>query len=206
MQFRKILSYLNGLPGIIVAVLAALGAFQLYIHQREQRAVERAQWEARLDSLQHARTADSLAFARRDSVRADSIRQWQVAADRARAAAAAAAQHAASASSTLHALVDSNAAAKAALDSLDAAHARQVGGLTAALAFADSIHHADEARLADRDAQLTHLRSDLADMTQRATQWERRAHPGLLRRVIESPVTHAVAFGTGTLLGLVVRH
>jgi hypothetical protein len=198
---QKLLSYLKGIPGLVAAVLVAILAIQLYVHARENVAVERAQWRAQLDSLAAARRADSTAAALRDSARVDTIAAFRRSADAERKAAAAAGRTAAGASAALHKMVDSNAAVKAALDSLEAAHASQVVSLRSALAFADSIHRIDSTRVADRDGQIARLRSDLVDMTRTADKWERAAHPGLLRQLVQHPVTHAAAALLGYVAG-----
>jgi Asp-tRNA(Asn)/Glu-tRNA(Gln) amidotransferase C subunit len=198
---QKLWSYVKGIPGLLGAIVVLVVAFQLYIHAREKAAVERAHWKATVDSLAAARRADSTAAALRDSARVDSIANFRHLADAARSAATQAGRRAAGASTLLHQLVDSNAAARAALDSLEAEHASTVTSLQKALAYADSIHAIDSLRIADRDQQIAHLRKDVVDMTAQANKWESRAHPGFLAGVFRSPWTHAAAAGLGYVLG-----
>jgi hypothetical protein len=115
--------------------------------------------------------------------------------------AAAAGAQVATAAATLAELVRDNPAAQAALDSLNVAHARQVMSLEQALAASQAETAEQQARVADRDAQLVTLRADNVAAITRADGFERQAHPGTIRRVLDSPVTHLVAFGAGYVLG-----
>jgi len=201
MSIRKVFSFLNGAPGIAVALLAAGGAFQLYVHTREKAAVERARWTAVVDSLHQAMVAEQLAAAFRDSARVDSIRQYQAEVLRVKRVATQAAATARSASEALHQLVDSNAVVRAYLDTLEQAHATEVTSLYQAMAYADSVHQVDLARIADRDRQLSAVRADLERMTERASKFERDAHPGALATILRSPLTHLGFAGLGYALG-----
>jgi hypothetical protein len=197
----KVLKFLNGLPGIILAILAAVVALQMYVHQREARAVERAAWVRDRDSLRAVLVAESLAADARDRARGDTIAALTTRLTGAVTVAASEGRRATVFHDALHALVDSNAAAKAALDSLEAAHAAQVMSLYRAVAIADSIHLIDEAAKADLRGQLATANLRLAAAIAKADLFERRANPGVLRRVLESPVTHLVAFAAGYALG-----
>src|SRR5512146_762071 len=73
----KLVAGLKSLPTVFVLAAATIGALTLYIHQREQAAIARAQWEARVDSLAAAREVDSIAAATRDSARQDSIAHYR---------------------------------------------------------------------------------------------------------------------------------
>src|SRR5205823_2784222 len=72
-EMMKVFKFLNGLPGVVLACLAALGAFQAYVHMRERLAVERAAWTYQRDSLRAVIAAEQLAAETRDRQRADSI-------------------------------------------------------------------------------------------------------------------------------------
>lgn len=201
MTFAGAVRFLNGLPGIILAGLAALVAFQMYVHQREQRAVERAAWVHQRDSLRQRIVVESIAADARDRQRNDSIGRLQARLNGAVTAAAAEGRRATVFHDALHELVDSNAAAKAALDSLEASHNRQVLSLQEALALAQAETQVERDKVADRDAQLLKLRGDLAYAISRADNFEKQAHPGWIRRVVDSPVTHIVAAGVGYAAG-----
>lgn len=199
---QQVWKFLHSIGGTAVLIGVAIVLGFMYVRYREQVAVERAQWQVRLDSLAAAHRADSTAAALRDSVRTDSIRRWQRLADIARHRADVAAEQVAGFADAVRAAIDSaDTAGQAALDSLVTVHRAEVADFRSALAAADSIHKIDSTRVADRDAQLARLRSDLADMTTQATRWERRAHPGLFTQVLRSPWTHAGAFVLGVVLG-----
>lgn len=144
--------------------------------------------------------AEQLAADARDKTYNDSIGRLNSGLVAAVNVAAVEGRRAASASATLHAIVDSNVAAKATLDSLEAAHARQVLSLQQAVALAQAETQVERDRVADRDAQLLKLRGDLAEAITRADGFERQAHPGWLKRVADSPETHLAA----AILGAVV--
>lgn len=197
----KALRFLNGLPGIILAILAAAAALQLYVREREHRAVERAAWAQTRDSLRNVIVAESLAAEARDRARADSITKLAARLVGAVTTATSEGRRAVVFHDALHVLVDSNVAAKAALDSLEAAHASQVMSLLRAVALADSIHQVDEAEKADLRARLVTVNTRLAAAIATADRFEHRANPGALRRVLDSPVTHLVAAGLGYVAG-----
>jgi hypothetical protein len=190
---------LNGLPGIILAVGVAIGAFQAYVHKREELAVARAAWKQTRDSLRNTIIADALAADARDKQRNDSIAKLNARITVATRTAAAAGQAFETTIAAIRATVDSNTAV--ALDSLEAQHGRQVLSLQEALAVSRAETQVANDKIADRDAQLLKLRGDLAISITRADTFERQAHPGWLKKVIDSPVTHLVAFGTGVYVG-----
>jgi hypothetical protein len=192
---------LKGTPGLVLVCLAALAAFQAYVHQREQTAIARAAWVQTRDSLRNVIVAEQLAADARDRVRGDSITRLDARFTTAVTTAASEGRRAAVFHTALHELVDSNAAAKAALDSLEAAHTAQVLSLEQAVAIAQAETQVERDRVADRDAQLQRLRLNLADAITRADVFEKQAHPGALKRVLDSPVTHIVAAGIGYVLG-----
>jgi hypothetical protein len=200
-KFGDAVRFLNGLPGIILAALAALVAFNAYVHKREELAVARAAWAQTRDSLRNVIVAESLAADARERARQDSIGHLTARLTVAVTTAASEGRRAMVFHETLHELVDSNAAAKAALDSLEAAHASQVISLERAVAISDSLLQVEQARVADRDAQLAMLRANLVNAIARADTFERQAHPGAIRRVLDSPVTHLVALGVGYMMG-----
>jgi hypothetical protein len=201
LSFAGTVRFLNGLPGIIIACLAAFAAFQMYVHQREQTAVARAQWVHTRDSLRNVIVAESLAADARDRVRGDTIKALTKRLAGSVTAAAAEGRRATVFHDALHELVDSNATAKAALDSLEASHARQVVSLERAVAISASLLLIERARVADRDAQLREVRAQLVGAITRADDFERQAHPGWITRVLRSPGTHLVAAGLGFALG-----
>lgn len=201
MTFAGAVRCLNGLPGIILAGLAALVAFQMYVHQREQRAVERAAWVHQRDSLRHVFIVEAVAADARDKVRADAIKRLNARLTGAVTTAAAEGRRATVFHDELHALVDSNAAAKAALDSLEAAHAAQVMTLERAVAIAAEIHRVDEEEKTDLRGRLAAANIRIAEAIEKADRFERRANPGWVRVVLEHPVTHIVAAGVGYAAG-----
>ena len=197
----KLLRFLNGLPGVVLAVCAALAALQLYVREREQRAVERAAWVHTRDSLRNVIVAEDLAADARDSARADSITRLNARLTVAVTTAKSEGRRADVFHEALHAYVARDSLASAALDSLGASHARQVMSLERAVALADSIHRVDEAVQADLRARLATANSRLAGAIAKADHFERRANPGWLRTVVEHPVTHIVAAGVGYYAG-----
>ncbi|HMG18835.1 MAG TPA: hypothetical protein VK573_08935 [Gemmatimonadales bacterium] len=201
MKFGDAVRFLNGLPGIILAGLAALVAFNAYVAKREELAVARAEWRQERDRIRNQIVAESLAADTRERVRQDSITRLTTRLTAAVTSAASAGRSVAVFHQTLHELVDSNAAAKAALDSLEAHQATQVMSLKRAVAISDSLLRIERDRVADRDAQLRDLRANLVTAITRADNFERQAHPGAIKRVLDSPVTHLVAAGIGYTLG-----
>jgi len=201
MQIRKVISFFNGVPGIVMALVAAAGAFQLYVHAKEKAAVERARFEATVDSMNAAIRDSAIVQASRDSARLDTLRFYQIDAARAKRAASQAAASGRTSSEALHQLLDSNTAARALLDSLETSHATEVASLYSAIAFADSIHRIDSTRIADRDAIIGQLRINLAQQTGYIAKLERAAHPGVLKRILDSPWTHGSFALGGYLLG-----
>jgi len=197
LTLRGTVRFLNGLPGIILAASVALVAFNAYIGQREALAVARAEWKQERDRLRNQMAEEQLAADARDKVRNDSIASLTTRLNGAITTAASAGRSVAVFHETLHELVDSNAAAKAALDSLEAHQAAQVMSLERAVAISDSLLQVERDRVADRDAQLLTLRGNLVNAISRADNFERQAHPGALKRIIDSPVTHLVAAGIG---------
>lgn len=191
---------MNGLPGIILAGALAVTAVSAWVREREQRAVDRAAWVHSRDSLRNVIVAESLAADSRTRQRDDSIARLNARLNAATASAAASGRRFETASAALHAIVDSNQAAREALDSLESAHGQQVKSLQEAVAAAQAQTRVALAAVADRDAQLAKLRSSYADAIARADKFERDANPGWLRRVVESPETHIVA----ALIGAVV--
>lgn len=201
LTFGKIVRSLNGLPGIILAGLAALAAFQAYVHKREELAVARAEWRQERDRLRNQIVAESLAAGTRERARQDSITHLNARLTVAVTTAASEGRRAGVFHDALHELVDSNAAAKAALDSLESHHAGQVLSLERAVAISDSLLKVERAGTADRDAQIATLRMNLANAITRADGFERQAHPGAIKRILDSPVTHLVALGVGYAMG-----
>lgn len=201
LTFGDALRFLKGTPGIILAVVAALGALQAYVHKREELAVARAEWQQDRDRLRAKIITDALAAAARTKQQDDSIAKLAQRLTAATRTAASAGQAFATTSAALHAIVDSNAAAKAGLDSLEAQHTRQVVSLQDALAISQAETRVANDKIADRDAQLLTLRADYAAAITRADGFEKQAHPGVIRRVLDSPVTHLVAFGLGYVAG-----
>lgn len=192
---------MNGLPGIILAVVVALVAFKGYVSKREELAVARAEWKQERDRLRNAMVTEQLAAEARNRVANDSIARLNAGRDSAVNLAAVAGRRAATASEALHAIVDSNAAARAALDTLEAAHAQEKRSLQQALAFAQAETQVERDRVADRDAQLLRLRGDLATAITRADRFERQANPGWLKRVVDSPETHLAVAAIGFAMG-----
>jgi chromosome segregation ATPase len=200
-KFGDAVRFLNGLPGIILAALAALYAFNAYVAKREELAVARAEWRQERDRLRNQMAEEQLAADARDKQRNDSIARLNERVETLVDSAATSGQQFDTAAKTLEALVADNPAAKAALDSLKSAHTRQVLTLAQALAASQAETAQERARVADRDAQLLTLRGNLANAITRADGFERQAHPGALKRVLDSPVTHIVAAGIGYVMG-----
>lgn len=201
MTWRGAVRFLNGVPGIVLAASVALVAINGYIGKREQLAVARAEWKRARDSLRNVLVEDQLAADARDRRWADSTARLNDRLTAAVSVAAAAGRQAETASATLHALVDSNATVKAALDALEAAHARQVLSLEDALAISRAETAVERDRVAERDVRLLKLRGDYVAAIARADEFERQAHPGALRRVLDSPGTHLIAAVIGYVAG-----
>lgn len=122
--------------GILLAFLAGAALAFGIDWARHDARIDRL--KATADSVQTVQAAkDSVARAFVDSVDR-AVAASKAAEDRAKADAATARQQKQVFHDALHALVDSNAAAKAALDSLEAAHEREVAGLRSALTLADA--------------------------------------------------------------------
>jgi hypothetical protein len=199
----KLFSVLKGGPGMILAVLAVGGMAVAYVHQREVAAVERAALQRQLDSLSAVWTADSIAAAHRDSARVDSIAKLQAAADHALQTA-----HEDSATfdfnrRALRSIIPNGQ--RLLLDSMTAAHGREVASYKSALATAARIHLLDLARIADRDRQISELRQSRYALTEQIRDLNARAHPGPLKAILQSPYTHAGAFGVGLIGGLLLH-
>src|SRR5512146_1849367 len=208
----KIVSGLKSLPTIFVLAAAAIGALTLYIHQREQAAIARAQWEARVDSLAAAREVDSIAAAIRDSARQDSIAHFQAvirwqrhSADSMQRQADSSAVHGAAAAKTLRLYLAQDTLGTRLLDTLEAAHAAETGALRSsvvslrtAMAYADSVHGVDAARIADRDRQIGMLRGQIVTLTD---AYDKLAHRGLVDRVLASPWSHLASAAIGYMAG-----
>ena len=180
-------------------MIAALGAFQAYVHKREELAVARAEWKQERNKLRVTIINDSIDADARDKQRNDSIAKLTARLGAATRTAAVAGQAFTVTLAALRASADSNTATV--LDSLEAQHGRQVKSLSEAVATAQAETQVERDKIADRDAQLLKLRGDLALSITRADGFERQAHPGAIKRVLDSPVTHLVAFAAGYALG-----
>ena len=181
----KVLKYLNGLPGIILAVLALAGVFRLYVHQKEVAAV--AQADLKRVIAEH-RTADSVRIFRTDSL----VHAWQDSTSRLRQRERASRAEAVAADigrqafhDQLHQLVDTmDARVKAAVDSLEASHARQVLSLTEALARADSVIQGDSATIMQLRSNLHDFQRSNVELIGQLDAARKRLNPGIGHQLV----------------------
>jgi len=193
----KLLKFLNGLPGIILAVAAGIGVFNLYVHQKEVAAV--AQAELARTIAQH-RHDDSVRVAQADSI----VKAWQDSTTRLRqreqvfkSAAIAADRGREAFHDQLHSLVDTNAVLKAAVDSLEAAHGRQVLSLQQALAAADSVIQSDSSTIKQLHARLLDFQRSNVDLISQLDEARKRLNPGLGHQLVSMAPWVAVAYVAG---------
>lgn len=192
---------LGGLPQTLFVIALAAGAVTGWMHEHDKRVLERAAWKQERDVLRNRMVQDQLDAEKRTRTQNDSLAKLNQRLTVVTRTAASAGQAFATTSAALHAIVDSNATAKAGLDSLEAQHGRQVLSLEEALAISEAEKQVLRDKVADRDRQLLKLRGDLAISITRADGFERQAHPGAIKRVLNSPVTHLAAGVVGYVLG-----
>jgi len=191
------LKYLNGLPGIILAVLALAGVFRLYVHQKEVAAV--AQADLKRTIAEH-RLADSIRVVRSDSL----VHAWQDSTSRlrqreqaSRAEAVAADRGRSAFHDALHRLVDTNAVLKAAVDSLESAHARQVLSLTEALARADSVIQADSSTIVQLKSNLHDFQRSNVELIGQLDASRKHLDPGFGHQLVAEVPWVVASFAVG---------
>lgn len=194
----KLFRVVQKVPTIVWIVGILLVAGKLYVHEREQAAVARAELNRWQDSVT---AADKARQARVDSV----IGRWQDAVARLEASKREDEQRAQQAATTtrtrsrsLHDLVDTNAVVKDAVDRLETSHAVEVAALGTALARADSIHKEDQKSIVEMRKSLVEANLTIARILDKLDKASKP--PSLRKQIIRSIPALVLGIAVGRAL------